>query len=148
MNFTTPQYIVIHHSLTEDSKTVSWQAIRNYHVNQRGWNDIGYQYGIELVNDRYEILVGRMEGAVGAHTIGRNLDSIGICCVGNYDEDPPDQTMIEMLSKLCISICQRYRISIENVRGHSYYAPDKTCPGRAFPLFNLQDHLKDSLRYS
>ena len=147
MNFTKPQYIIIHHSLTKDSETVSWQAIRKYHLSL-GWNDIGYHYGIELVNDQYEILVGRMEGEIGAHTKYKNLDSIGICCVGNYDERPPNSNMLTALSKLCISLSLRYHISIENIKGHSEYAPWKTCPGKAFPLITLQQDLMAFLRYS
>lgn len=147
MSFVIPQHIIIHHSLTKDSETVSWQAIRNYHVNTLGWNEIGYHYGIEMVNTQYEILVGRMEDAIGAHTIGRNLDSISICCIGNYDNNPPDEAMYHTLINLCLSICSRYRISIENVKGHNYHAPHKTCPGKAFPLVKLQDELRSLLRY-
>lgn len=37
-----PEHIIIHHSLTKDSETVSWNAIRRFHVNENGWRAIGY----------------------------------------------------------------------------------------------------------
>jgi hypothetical protein len=48
-----PEYIVIHHSLTPDNQTVSWNAIRRYHIDVNKWADIGYHYGIENINGAY-----------------------------------------------------------------------------------------------
>lgn len=141
-----PTYVIMHHSLTEDSGTVSWNAIRKYHVNECGWLDIGYQYGIEMVKTTYEILLGRFEGTVGAHTKGKNKDSIGICCVGNFDDEEPDMAQWEVAVDLVENICLRYRIPVENVKGHNEYAPHKTCPGKRFDMNLFRDHLVDRLR--
>ena len=42
-------HIMIHHSATEDSQTLSWQAIRRFHMTdpEHLWADIGYHAGVE-----------------------------------------------------------------------------------------------------
>ena len=135
-----PSYIVIHHSLTEDDKLVSWQAIRNYHVNVNGWKDIGYHYGIELLGNHHEILKGRMDNEDGAHCIGYNGDSIGICVVGNFDQTAPNDAQLALLKKLCNSLMEIYGIKIEDVIGHyeTYEKRgkpiEKSCPGIRFSM--------------
>lgn len=127
-----PSFIIIHHSLTRDSGTVSWQAIRRYHVEILGWVAIGYQLGIEKVNGEYEILMGRMLDEAGAHTKGMNARSIGICVVGNFDEDELLREALAILLELCRSLMDIFGIPVENIKRHSDYA-DKSCPGRKFP---------------
>ena len=131
-----PTYIIIHHSLTSDNRIVSWQAIRKYHLS-KGWGDIGYHFGIELINDEYEILLGRMIDETGVHTIGMNDKSIGICAVGNFDIETPNQRLLVKLSRLIEALVTQLNISKENIRGHYEYAP-KTCPGvNMYPILKI-----------
>jgi N-acetylmuramoyl-L-alanine amidase len=129
-----PEYIIIHHSLTEDGQTVSWGAIRNYHLAQ-GWNDIGYHYGIELIGGHYEILFGRMPDLVGAHCKQEDMNrrSLGICLVGNFDLAPPPAMALKLLTVLVKSLQNTWVIPTSNVKRHSDYATYKSCPGKLFP---------------
>lgn len=125
----TPTRIIVHHSLTKDSETVSWGAIRKFHTEDRGWIDIGYHFGIELVGDHIETLLGRPETETGAHCKGYNSDSIGICVVGNYDEDEFDEERQRVLVSLLRRLMTTYGMPIKSIYGHREFNPHKSCPG-------------------
>lgn len=128
--------IIIHHSLTKDSKTVSWQAIRRYHTKTLGWDQIGYHFGVELVDDHYEILVGRMFNEPGAHCIqqGMNRRSLGICIIGNFDYNPVPSAQWIVAACFTASLLMQFNLPVSAVRGHRYYAPYKSCPGKNFDM--------------
>ncbi len=134
----TPKYAIIHHSLTADSQTVSWGAIRRWHTGQHPqspykFEAIGYNFGVELIDKDYEVLVGRPEDVAGAHCRGMNQNSIGICFVGNFDLAPPPDAMMKRAVEVFAPIIRRLNIDFEYVRPHSAYAA-KTCPGKLFPM--------------
>jgi len=157
--------IIIHHSLTKDSKTVSWQAIRRYHMSwaycgnivsqqeadelikdgkrvKRPWTNIGYHYGIELINDTYEIFVGRQLNQIGAHTRGNNQGALGICIVGNYDIDEVTDDILKITTKLVKSHMTIFNISANNIFGHNEFDTNKTCPGSNFNMEAFRNKLR------
>jgi len=123
-----PTEIIVHHSLTEDSGTVSWAAIRRYHVKERGWFDIGYHAGVERAGDEYEILFGRPWDFIGAHCENHNRDSLGICFVGNFDIAPPPEAQIIVGVKVIKLWMRMFHIGPEKIFPHSQFAA-KSCPG-------------------
>jgi len=132
-------HIIIHHSLTKDGLTVSWNAIRSYHVRNLGWQDVGYHLGIELLpHGVYEILGGRPLNMAGAHTKGMNEHSIGFCFVGNYDLIEPPEPMLNMAAKFLKGIQEAFKIPLDNIRAHRDYANYKTCPGQKFRMNNFR----------
>ena len=83
--------IILHCSATPEGEHISTETIRDWHVNKRGWSDIGYHF-VVLLDGTIE--AGRPLDRVGAHTKGHNEDSIGICIVGGVDADNnPKDTM-------------------------------------------------------
>lgn len=128
----TPSEIIIHHSLTKDSDTVSWGAIREYHIKHNKFSDIGYHWGIEEARGTTEVFMGRVSDKPGAHCKGQNSKSIGICFVGNFDVDqvPPDMWWKGVA--LCEWLIRTYSIKI--IIGHNEYNSTKSCPGKYFNM--------------
>ncbi len=136
--FFRPTDLVIHHSKTKDGKTVSWSAIRRYHMTspRLRWSDVGYHWGVELVYDRYEILLGRLSNVQGAHCRagGMNRVSLGLCVIGDFDKDRPSQEQFDLAANVSSWICQVLWIPVENVKGHREHDSGKTCPGLLFDM--------------
>lgn len=135
--------LIIHHSLTKDGKVNDWAAIRRYHVEVNKWKDIGYHYGIELVGDEYVIQKGRAEWRVGAHVLGMNSKSLGICVVGNYDLAEPPEAALNLLANLCARLCKKYKLKLADIETHHKYASYKTCPGTKFPMDKLRAKVRE-----
>ena len=128
-------YLMLHHSLTADSGTVSWGAIRRYHMQELGWREIGYHAGIELVGDHYEILIGRLWHVSGAHCAqaGMNTKAFGLCLIGNFDVAPPPPAQWDRAVRFVRWFLAHAALPPAAVVGHRDYAP-KTCPGTQFDL--------------
>jgi N-acetylmuramoyl-L-alanine amidase len=76
--------IVIHCSGTKPNVDAGADEIRQWHVQGRGWPDIGYH----LVIRRSGLIeTGRPIEQIGAHVTGRNANSIGLCLVGGLGEN-------------------------------------------------------------
>ena len=126
--------IILHHSLTRDSGTVSWPAIRRYHTETMHWSDIGYHSGCELIGRTYECLVGRPINRPGAHTKGYNEDSLGFCFVGNYDEtEPPKEMWNVALERVIMPWLIEFNLNPDKIFGHCDFA-NKSCPGLKFNM--------------
>jgi N-acetyl-anhydromuramyl-L-alanine amidase AmpD len=145
--------IVIHHSATKDGRAFDSQAIRQYHIKENGWQEIGYHLLIEKVEDEWYYVLGRPLSMSGAHSgtktsVLYNKIGIGICVVGCYDETPPEQRALDMLREIVKKLMGYYNISRENVIGHwevfvrlglartkeAAWVKYKTCPGKKFDL--------------
>ncbi len=134
----TPNKIVIHHSATRDSGTLSWSAIHSYHVNDNGWSDIGYHAGIEEVNGQYVCLFGRPDVRSGAHTRGHNGHTLGFCFVGDFDQVAPGRQRLDVACRRVLAPwLLRLGLGVEDLVPHRDYS-SKTCPGSKFDMDELR----------
>lgn len=145
MSIFVPKKIILHCSATKDTDSLSWKAIQEYHIRTLGWDDIGYHYGLELVDGSYVILQGRHPNTKGAHckAAGRNSDSLGVCVVGNYDEVSPHPERFNRTAQFLSQLCFIFDIDPTDIYGHSYFEPMKTCPGKKWNM----DLLKSDVDY-
>lgn len=144
-------HIVVHHSATKDSGTVSWGAIERYHRETMGWRDVGYHAGVELVNGEPYALVGRPVTQEAAACRQANMNWVGlhVCIVGDFDVAPPDHEVLRVaMVRIIKPWMLQYGIQPLNVIGHRdagllegfdwKRGQYKTCPGRLFDMDALR----------
>ena len=136
-----PKKIILHHSLTKDSKTVSWVAIKKYHTEYLSWDDIGYHYGIELTHSFYRVYEGRDYRKQGAHVYGHNKDSLGVCVVGNFDLEKPSQFVWDFTLNLIRKLMFMHDIEKKDIYGHRDFSSRKTCPGKYFDINKFKEDI-------
>ena len=140
--------IIIHHAAERDRPDLNWDGIRRYHMTPEAqggpkggpWIDIGYNFGVELIEEGYEILVGRDMDIPGAHCPGHNALAFGVCFVGNFDKDEMPEAQLRAGAKFISSLMRTFIISKNNVYKHSQFN-DTNCPGAKFPWDRLMELL-------
>ena len=119
--------IIIHCSATREGQEISVDTIRQWHT-KRGWSDIGYHFVIYLDGSVHE---GRPLERIGAHTIGHNRNSIGVCYIGGMNKeytkakDTRTAAQKESLKNLLMSYKNKYKDI--KIYGHRDFA-NKACP--------------------
>ena len=147
--------IILHCS---DSEHGCASIIRQWHL-ARGWKDIGYHFVIPNGHITPDLYIPSMDGCVevgrvidgdgyltgneiGAHALGHNADSLGICMIGVKSFTT---RQLSGAARLITGLMARYGIPIEGVIGHyeteSGRAQGKTCPNIDMDWFraNLYD---------
>lgn len=134
-------HVMVHHSLTKDRETVSWGAIRKYHMGALGYADIGYHAGIELQGDHLEALYGRPETERAAACKHGDMNGLAlhVCFVGNFDLEPPSDELLAFGARIVIRPwLVRLGLGPADVIGHRDFATYKSCPGDRFDLERLR----------
>jgi len=119
--------IIIHCSATVEGVNVSAATIKRWHVQGRGWSDIGYHYVIGIDG---AIEYGRAINRAGAHVKGENEHSIGICYIGGLSEKKrAKDTRTEAQKKALIKILKTLTHIYPNATIHSHFEfANKACP--------------------
>jgi len=135
------RFIIIHHSATRTGNAAKFDRDHR----QRGWDELGYHFviGNGTMSGDGEIEIGPrwVKQKHGAHCKVRgheeyNQLGIGICLVGNFNEDLPSEAQMQSLAWLVRNLMHRYGISKSRVLGHGMLAPTD-CPGTRFDFAEL-----------
>ena len=143
--------VMIHHSAGPDGAALNFVGIREFHVQERHWRDIGYHLVIEKVHEDGQpvALLGRPLHWTGAHAGSRewNAKAIGVCFVGNYMEAPPPIDWLQEGARQIAGICRELQLNPAEdgviVAHQDVKATD--CPGRQFPMETLRDLIVDAI---
>lgn len=141
------RYIIIHHSATDEGN-----ALRFYKFHRsRGWGNLGYHFVIDNGTE------GKQDGQIevsprwikqqdGAHCQAgdMNYKGIGVCLVGNFNQERVSQKQLEALVYLVDTLRDYYKIPLKNIIGHKDVKGAKTeCPGKYFPWDEFIRKLRD-----
>lgn len=118
--------IIIHCTATAEGREVSIEEITRWHKEQ-GYAAIGYHYVVSLDG---KVHPGRGEHRIGAHCLGHNASSIGVCYVGGLTKSgKPKDTRTPAQKKALLSLLRELRVKYPkaSIHGHNEYS-NKSCP--------------------
>ena len=124
MSYTTPKRpvnrVFIHCSDSDHDHHNNIDVIRKWHVEERGFADVGYHFFIQRDGT---VQIGRNLEVIPAAQKGHNWGTIAICLHGkDYFSDKQKRA----LTKLCWSINGKHKGI--TFHGHTEVDPGKTCP--------------------
>lgn len=125
--------VVVHTLATKPGANVGVDKVREWHVNERGWRDIGYHY---VIRRSGRIELGRPIDEPGAHARGANWNSAGVALEGGLSADgvPEDNYPDEQYGGL--EVLLRYLIRtypVKEICGHRDLSPDLNDDGVITP---------------
>ncbi len=144
--YTSVTHVIVHHTVNDNNST-DWAAvvrsIWNFHVFDRGYADIGYNY---LVDPKGVIYEGRAggEGVQGAHFCGVNAGTLGVAMIGEFTTIRPTSVALSSLCRLLAWRCDqdgidpigaslhdRSGLTLKHISGHRDGPSLTECPGGA-----------------
>jgi N-acetyl-anhydromuramyl-L-alanine amidase AmpD len=143
------RYIVVHHSATTSG---TMEAIERDHAVRL--HAAGTAYHFIINNGRSS---GTHDGEIqptprwlhqekGSHTNVKDHPEfshagIGICLIGNFNQEAPTSTQMDSLAALVALLTERYEIPLDHVVAHNEIQ-NTDCPGRRFPTATLLGRIR------
>lgn len=119
--------IIVHCAATPEGKNFKAADIDRWH-RERKMKCIGYHYVVDLDGT---VEPGRPESEIGAHCLGHNKNSIGVCYVGGLAADgrTPEDTRTAAQKEALLALLKKLRAKYPkaSIHGHRDFAA-KACP--------------------
>jgi hypothetical protein len=146
--------IVVHHSAELDGAPLDYPVVLQDHTRPaeqggKGFDDLGYHTFIELYKPgpdpgSWIAIHGRSEIYQGAHALGANHYTLGICFGGNFNLFKPDPNQLRMGAKVVAPWIRQYKLDITAIIPHLQLNATE-CPGKYFPLDTFRKMVKELL---
>lgn len=148
--------VIVHHSAGRDHPELpNWKSIERFHVTPddpatpviegRGWKAIGYHALVEQIDGRYVCVPGRPTSMEGSHCFGQNRIALGICFVGNFNDQPPPRTALVVgAEQVAEWILDWPLLTTAEIWPHRRYKRTD-CPGHTFPLDEFRELVMEIL---
>lgn len=121
---TKTEGIVLHHAAAFKCTV---EDIHAWHL-ANGWAGIGYHFFVRKDGTVYS---GRPIDTVGAHAVGMNDKSVGICFEGNFEKETMPEAQKKAGAELVAYVHSIYPgVKVSKHRDHNATA----CPGKNFPF--------------
>lgn len=121
-----PSRIILHCAGTPNGVKIDIAVLRNDHIKNRGFSDIGYHL---VIQPDGQVDKGRPLNVVGAHCEGHNTGSVGICLMGT---NKFTQAQFDALRYQIDSLMLIYPIQKQSIFCHHQFdtaiKQGKTCP--------------------
>lgn len=132
--------IAVHHTVTAamGDPASNLRGIQSYHMDGRGWCDVGYHFLVSLDGRVWE---GRPVHLLGAHVGGHNTGNIGVSFMGcfhptsdctSFPPQVPPDGMIAGAAGVIAGLAEIYAIPRDatSIKGHRDHSGSTTaCPG-------------------
>jgi hypothetical protein len=113
------------------------RAIYAYHRFAKGWNDIGYNFVVDLFGRIFEARAGGIdEPVVGAQAGGYNLASTGVAILGSFTETPISPAARDALERLLA-----WKLSLHGLPATGRVTVRVNPAGASFSKFRANAHV-------
>ena len=136
------KWIVLHHSATPAGGAKAFDKMHR----EKGWDELGYHFvignGTDTGDGQIEVGPRWTKQKHGAHAKTPdnrfNERGIGICLVGNFDNERPTRAQVAALNKLVAYLMKTYHVSPTGVLGHEDTGKATDCPGKFMDVAGIR----------